>query len=297
MERFINSKLAVARLSVTSNAVLVLLKLAVGLYGGAISILSEAVHSIIDLAASSIAFFAVRQADRPPDGHHTYGHGKIESLSGVIESLLMIFVALWIIYEALVKLHSPGVPKYLDYGIGVMLLSVLINWHVSGKLFAVAGRTGSHALEADALHLRADVWTSLGVLGGLCAIKLTGFNWLDPVIAIAVAALIIKAGFSMTRKSLRELTDVSLPPEDEKIIRRIINNHPEIISFHRLRTRRSGSQRLIDVSIFLDRNMNLNKAHAICDEIEAEIAAVFAPCDTVIHLEPSGLDLSLEKGW
>lgn len=297
MERFINSKLGVARLSVTSNAVLVLLKLAVGLSGGAISILSEAVHSIIDLVASSIAFFAVRQADRPPDGHHTYGHGKIESLSGVIESLLMIFAALWIIYEALAKLQRPGTPEFLDYGIGVMLLSVLINWHVSGKLFAVAGRTGSHALEADALHLRADVWTSLGVLSGLCAIKLTGFNWLDPVIAIAVAALIIKAGFSMTRKSLRELTDVSLPPEDEKIIRRIINDHPEIISFHRLRTRRSGSRRLIDVSIFLDRNMNLNQAHAICDEIEAEIAAFFAPCDTVIHLEPSGVNLSLEKAW
>ena len=297
MERFVDSKLGVARLSVTSNTVLVLLKLAVGLYSGTISILSEAVHSLIDLVASLIAFFAVRQADRPPDGHHTYGHGKIESLSGVIESMLMIFAALWIVYEALAKFHSHGAPEYLDYGIGVMLLSVLINWHISGKLFAVAGRTGSHALEADALHLRADVWTSLAVLGGLCMIKLTGFYWLDPVIAIAVAVLIIKAGYSMTRKSLRELTDVSLPPEDEKTIRRIINSHPAIISFHRLRTRRAGSRRLIDVSIFLDKNMNIDQAHAICDEIEAEIAAVFAPCDTVIHLEPSALNLSLEQGW
>ncbi len=297
MEQLAASKIGVARLSVASNFILVILKLAVGLYGGAISILSEAVHSMLDLVASLIAFFAVRQADRPPDGHHTYGHGKIESLSGAVESMLMITAALWIVNESLAKLQNSGAPEHLDYGIGVMLLSVLINWHISGKLYAVAGRTGSNALEADALHLRADVWTSLGVLGGLCAIKITGLYWLDPVVAIAVAALIVRAGYKMIGKSLRELTDVSLPPEDEKIIRRIINEHPKIIAFNRLRTRKAGSRRLIDVSILLDRSMNLNQAHAVCDEIEAEIAAVFAPCDTVIHLEPSEFNLSLEKGW
>ncbi|MPM94316.1 Ferrous-iron efflux pump FieF [bioreactor metagenome] len=177
-------------------------------------------------------------------------------------------------------------PAFIEYGIAIMVVSIIVNYWVSGRLMAVARKTESHALEADALHLRADIWTSLGVLIGLAVIKVTGLAWIDPVIAIAVAAIVFKAGYGMTRKSLNELTDVALPPEEEEAIITIIRTHPEVISFHRLRTRRSGSYRLVDMHLILNKNMHLDKAHAVCDEIEAEIKCEFGLCDVVIHLEP-----------
>jgi cation diffusion facilitator family transporter len=289
-----NIKERTARLSVISNTVLVVLKLVVGLYTGAVSIVSEAAHSAVDLLAAVIAFYAVRKADKPPDGNHAYGHGKFENLSGAIESVLIIAAAIWIVYEAGDKLHTAQMPESLEYGIILMIISVVANYWVSGRLLKVARETESHALEADALHLRADIWTSAGVLVGLVAIKITGLAWIDPIIAIVVAGVVFKAGYGMTKKSVYELTDVSLPEEEERSIMDILNSHEEVISFHQLRTRRSGSWRLIDMHIILYKDMHLNKAHAVCDQIEAEIKEKLGSCDVIIHLEPC--DHQEEKG-
>jgi cation diffusion facilitator family transporter len=281
-----NLKERTARLSVISNTVLVVLKLIVGFYTGAVSIISEAAHSGFDLLASVIAFYAVRKADTPPDDNHAYGHGKFENLSGAIEAILIIGAAVWIVYEAGSKMNSATVPGFLEYGIAIMIISIAINYWVSERLFKVAKQTGSHALEADGLHLRADIWTSVGVLVGLVIIHVTGLAWLDPVIAIIVAGIVFKAGYGMTKKSLYELTDISLPAHEEQMIIDIIKSHKEVISFHQLRTRRSGSWRLIDMHLILYKDMHLNKAHDICDQIEAEIKQKLGSCDVVIHLEP-----------
>jgi cation diffusion facilitator family transporter len=281
-----NLKERTARLSVISNSVLVILKLVVGFYTGAVSIISEAAHSGVDLLASVIAFYAVRKADTPPDGNHAYGHGKFENLSGAIEAILIVGAAVWIVYEAGDKINSARVPEFLEYGIVIMLISIGVNYWVSERLFKVAKQTDSHALEADGLHLRADIWTSVGVLTGLVIIHFTGLAWLDPVIAIVVAGVVFKAGYGMTKKSLYELTDISLPADEEQIIIDIITSHKEVISFHQLRTRRSGSWRLIDMHLILYKDMHLNKAHDICDQIEAEIKEKLGLCDVVIHLEP-----------
>jgi cation diffusion facilitator family transporter len=281
-----NLKERTARLSVISNFLLVLLKLAVGFFTGAVSLISEAAHSGVDLLASVIAFYAVRKADEPPDGNHAYGHGKFENLSGAIEAVLIVAAAVWIVYEAGNKFNAAKVPEFLEYGIILMVLSIGINYWVSEKLFKVAKETGSHALEADGLHLRADIWTSIGVLVGLVIIHFTGLAWLDPVIAIVVAGVVFKAGYGMSKKSLYELTDISLPAEEEQMIVDVITSHTEVISFHQLRTRRSGSWRLIDMHLILYKDMHLNKAHAVCDQIEAEIKEKLGPCDVVIHLEP-----------
>lgn len=275
-----------ARLSVISNTVLVLLKLVIGIYTGAVSIVSEAAHSGVDLIAAMVAYFAVRKSSKPPDTQHAYGHGKIENLSAAFEAVLIVFAALWIVYESVEKINTPHVPAYLEYGLMVMAVSMVVNYWVSSKLYAVAKRTGSHALEADALHLKADIWTSAGVFIGLGIIKLTGLYWLDPVIAISVAVVVFKAGFGMTLKSIYELTDISLPEEEETTIRDIVASHPEVIAFHQLRTRRSGSCRQIDMHLVLQKNMHLDKAHAVCDEIETAIKNLFSPCDVIIHLEP-----------
>lgn len=279
-------KRSTARLSVISNTLLVLGKLLIGLYTGAVSIVSEAAHSGVDLIAALIAWYAVRKATEPPDAEHAYGHGKVENLSGAVEALLIVGAAIVIIAEAVDKFKSLRLPEFLEYGMGIMLISIILNYWVSQRLFSVAKKTESHALEADALHLRADIWTSAGVLLGLAAIKLTGLVWLDPAIAIVVACIVFKAGYTMTKKSVYELTDVALPEEEENIIREIVNSQPQVITFHQLRTRRSGSYRLIDMHVILNKNMHIDKAHEICDRIEAEIKERLGRCDVVIHIEP-----------
>lgn len=279
-------KVGAAKVSVFSNTVLVLTKLAVGVFTGSVSIISEAAHSAVDLVAALIAYYAVRTSDQKPDHNHAYGHGKIENISGAVEAVLIIVAAFWIIYEASQKLFAQELPKDLEYGIAIMALSIIVNYFVSRKLFKVAKVTQSHALEADALHLEADIWTSLGVLAGLVAIKVTGLYWFDPVIAIVVAVIIFKAGYDMTRKSMRELTDIALPDEEQALIQDIIENHPMIIDYHRLRTRRSGSTRLVDVHIMLEPDLHLEQAHAVCSEIEFRIKSLFSPCDVIIHQEP-----------
>lgn len=288
MKNYQQQKESTARLSILSNTTLVLLKLVVGFMSGAVSIISEAAHSAVDLLAAVIAYYAVKKSNKPPDTNHAYGHGKIENLSAAIEAFLIIAAALWIVYEAAQKLQSPHAPEMLEWGIGLMLVSIIMNYWVSSQLMAVAKLTHSHALEADALHLQADIWTSASVLVGLVIIYFTGLTWLDPLIAIAVAIVVFKAGFQMTRKSFYELTDVSLPEEEEKKIRSILDSHPEVIDYHRLRTRRSGSSRLIDLHLVLNKNMHLDKAHAICDQLEEEIRKVLGNCDVVIHTEPCG---------
>ena len=275
-----------AWLSVISNTSLVAMKLVVGLSSGSVSIISEAAHSGVDLLAALVAFYAVRKAGKPPDEQHAYGHGKFENLSAVIEAVLIILAALWIVYEAVEKLASAAKPEYLEWGIVVMLISVVVNYLVSERLYKVARQTESAALEADALHLRADIWTSMGVLAGLIVIKFTGLYWLDPAIALLVAAVVFYAGYDMTKKSMYELTDICWPEEEERELREIVIRHPDTISVHDVRTRRSGSWRLVDMHVTLKKNMHLDQAHAVCDQLEAAIKERFGRCDVVIHLEP-----------
>ena len=288
MEGHQKLKQQVAYLSVLSNSVLVVIKLFVGFLTGSVSIISEAAHSAVDLMAAVIAWVAVRKSGKPPDEAHAYGHGKIENISGAVEALLIVGAALWIVVEAVEKLFAGGELAHLDYGMAVMVLSIVVNYVVSRRLFAVAKLTESHALEADAIHLSADIWTSVGVLIGLAAVKLTGLTWLDPLVAIAVSVVIFKAGYNMTKKSVYELMDMSLPKDEEEQIIAIIQSHPAVINCHDLRTRRSGSIRMIDVHIILNKDMHLDKAHAVCDELEEWLCDKLGECDVIIHLEPCG---------
>ena len=183
-------KVRIARLSVISNTVLIIMKLAVGLISGSVSIISEAIHSTMDLLAAIIAFFTVRVSDTPPDAKHPYGHGKYENISGVIEAILIFIAAVWIVFEAIKKIIHPGEIESIGFGSLVMFISAIINTLVSRQLYKVARKTNSLALEADALHLKTDVITSLGVGLGLLLIWITGLTYLDPVVAILVALLI-----------------------------------------------------------------------------------------------------------
>lgn len=275
-----------AWLSIMSNTLLVILKLVVGLCVGAVSLVSEALHSGVDLVAAFIAFWAVRKAIAPPDKEHDYGHGKFENLSSAVEALLIVATAIFIIYEALHKFNTPLDAEFLQYGIYIMGISIVVNIVVSRRLIAVAKKTDSQALEADGLHLQADVWTSVGVLLGLIGIKIFGWLWLDPVIAIVVALIIFKAGYKMVVDSAKELTDSSLSLEDEAVIGKIILEHEGLEGYHNLRTRKSGSYKLLDVHVTFDKDMHLEQVHNICDDIEQKIRKQFGGFDITIHPEP-----------
>jgi cation diffusion facilitator family transporter len=281
-----NAKTSIARLSVLSNTLLIAMKLIVGIISGSVSIISEAIHSSMDLLAAVIAFFAVRVSDVPPDQGHPYGHGKVENISGVIEAILIFIAALIIIVKAIKKFF--GEPIELEsiwLGALVMFVSAVVNTIVSRRLYKVARETNSVALEADALHLKTDVYTSIGVAAGLSLIMLTGIKWFDPVIAILVALFIIRESFILLKKAFFPLLDSSWRDEEVKELEnKLIKMN---VNYHDLRTRVAGNYRFIDVHVEIPENESVGNAHNYCDRIEDELKSTYSNLTVTIHVEPS----------
>ncbi|PKN70476.1 MAG: cation transporter [Deltaproteobacteria bacterium HGW-Deltaproteobacteria-12] len=291
---FQKQKERVALLSVISNSALVSMKLVVGLMIGSVSIISEAVHSGVDLLASIIALFSVKTSSKPADKDHSFGHGKIENISGTVEALLIFVAAGWIIYEAIQKLSNPEPLDNLGWGIGIMLISTIANIFVSQRLFKIGRETDSIALQADAWHLRTDVYTSAGVMVGL-AMMLCGqwffphinFYWLDSVAAIAVALLIIKAAYDLTVQSAGDLLDANLPSEEEEWIRGEILKYGKIFhGYHRLRTRKAGHFRFVEFHLKVEPQMTVADSHAITEAISQHIESRYPQTSVTIHVEP-----------
>lgn len=287
-------KTSVAMLSVISNATLVVVKLVIGMLIGSVSVISEAIHSGVDLLAAMIALFAVRTSGKPADESHPFGHGKIENISGTVEALLIFVAAVWIIYEAVERLLHPKPMTEASWGVAVMLVSAIANVIVSAKLFKVGNETDSAALKADAWHLRTDVYTSLGVMVGLGliwigALVLPGRNlrWIDPIAAIGVAILIMKAAYTLTVESGRDLLDASLPADEEKWIRDYVASlNGTVRGFHRLRTRKSGAHRFVQFHLLLSADMSVEQSHRLHDDIVGAIKERFPECMVTIHVEP-----------
>jgi len=281
-----NSKVSIARLSIISNTFLIIMKLAVGIISGSVSIISEAIHSSMDLMAAIIAFFSVKVSDNPPDSRHPYGHGKVENISGVIEALLIFVAAIWIVVEAMKKLL--GAEIELDsIGIGsvIMLISAFVNIIVSRKLYKVARETHSVALEADALHLKTDVYTSFGVAIGLGLILLTGINWLDPVVAIIVALFIIRESYILLKRAFTPLLDEAWEEGDIDDLEKVLNELR--VNYHELRTRIAGNYRFVDLHIDMPKDQSIESAHKYCDMIEEKLTTRFENLNVTIHVEPS----------
>jgi cation diffusion facilitator family transporter len=267
------------------------MKLAVGIGIGSVSIISEAIHSGIDLVAAIIAYFSVKKSSEPPDSEHKFGHGKFEDFSGLIEALLIFIAAVLIIREAFIKLMGGGVELdtgvLLFAGIAVMLVSAAVNWYVSSRLMKAAKATESIALEADAWHLKTDVYTSLVIFAGLVLIKVTGWKSLDPLFAIGVALFIMKAAYDLTRRAASDLIDTRLPDTEEEQIKGILLEHYlQYASFHELRTRRSGSDRFMDLHLVVSRNLTVNDAHSLSDHLEMDLQEIFPRSSITIHFEP-----------
>ena len=290
------AKADVVKLSIASNSALVVFKLIVGLVIGSVSVLSEAIHSGIDLAAALIAYFAVRSSAKPADKDHNYGHGKFENISGFIEAVLIFLAAAWIIYKAVNKLIDPQPIELIGWGILVMGLSSFVNMAVSHMLFKVGKETDSIAIKADAWHLRTDVYTSMGVMLGLGSIWFiellwTGHHvhWIDPVAAILVALMIIKAAYDLTVQSLGDLLDESLPKDENLKIAELIKKRDGVISFKNLHTRKAGDTKFIEFDILVNAEMSVEKAHALTDYIISDIEGVLCRSRVTIHIEPCDL--------
>ena len=281
-------KVRTARLSIFSNTFLIIIKIITGILTASVSILSEAIHSSIDLLASAIAFFAVKISSHKPDERHPYGHGKFENISGVIEGLLIFVAAFWIIYESIHKIIHPSEIKYFGIAASVMFISAIVNFFVSRRLYKVAKETDSIALEADALHLKTDVYSSLGVGFGMIVIWVTDWHRFDPIIAIAVALFIMKEAYDLVKNAVNPLLDVQINDEELNKMEDIINNccKNKNLKHKELRSHKSGATHFIDFVLMVPPNMTVEESHNICDQLEKSIDKHYIDTDINIHVEP-----------
>lgn len=282
-------KARTAALSVASNSTLIVLKVIAGTITGSVAILTEAIHSSIDLVASIVAFLSVRKADEPADESHRYGHEKIENLAAAIEGVLILVGSCVIAFEAIRRLVRGGQVQSVSLGLAVIGFSVVADVAVSAVIARRARVAQSAALEADAAHLRTDALTSAGVLIGLALVKLTGAQWIDPVVALVVAASIVTTGVRLLGRSSRILVDEALPTAEVAEIRDAIKEFGSrgVVGYHELRTRRAGARRYIDLHVQFRSGTSLEDAHRTAHELQDVISSRLAGADVLIHLEPA----------
>jgi len=275
-----------AAISVVATALLTTAEIAVGIFSGAVSVVANGVQSALDLVAALTAWFAVSQASKPPDRSHRYGHGKVESLLGAVQALLIWVTAGFIAADAIQKLLKGTTVDYPLAAMAMMGVSVVVDISVARYLFSVARKFESLALEADAWHLQADALAALSIFAGLGVLNLTGWHFIDPLLAIFVAVLIVKAGFEILREAVTHLLDTALPEEEEALIDQVLNSHShKFINAHRLRTRQAGKHRYIDLHLVVRDDMTVEEAHQLCDEIERDIRKALPNSDVTIHVE------------
>ena len=276
-----------AKLSLAVVIGLIVLKVVVGVITGSISIFAQATDSFLDLFAIGIIFFAVSVATRPADKEHPFGHGKAEDIAAIVQAVLIFAAGGLIIYSAVRRIIFGTTVELTEAGIGVMGVSIIVSIFLSRFLLKVSRATDSIALEASARNIAADVYSAAGVLVGLVAIRFTGLNILDPIIALLVALFILKVAYDVLRKSFGGLVDVKLPEAEENAIRSAIMEHVgELVEFHQLRTRKAGSQRYIDLHVVMPRSTSLEEAHRMCDHLEQDIETRLQCASVIIHVEP-----------
>jgi cation diffusion facilitator family transporter len=282
------TKSGAATLSVASNSALIALKIAAGAITGSIAIVTEALHSSIDLIASVIALVSVRKADEPPDPEHPYGHERVENVAAAIEGMLILVGAGVIVYEATRRLVVGAEVESLGVGIAVIAFSAIANVAVSAFLFRRAREHGSPALEGDAEHLRTDALTSMGVIVGLVLVEITGDAAFDPIAALCVAAAIVFAGLRLITRSSRVLVDEAPPPEELDRIEAAIAaaRPPEMVGYHKLRARSAGARRYIDLHVQFRSGTSLERAHSLAHRLRDAIEAEVPASEVLIHVEP-----------
>ncbi|MBW2477969.1 MAG: cation transporter [Deltaproteobacteria bacterium] len=280
-------KIKAARLSILTAIFLALLKLFTGILTGSLAVISSAIDSLMDIIMSGVNLVAIHHADQPADDKHPYGHGKFETLATIFQAIVIAISGSWIIYEAIQRILGGSQVHQPLSGIIVMLISILFSLFISRYLRRVARETDSTALKADALHFSMDVYTNLALLIGLVIIARFKIYWLDPIMSIFVAVYILIESIRLLRHGIRDVLDEQLPDTIRQEIEALIekNNH-DLFGYHNLRTRRAGSQKLIDFHLTVCKHLSVEEAHNITDYIEKKIAERISGTDVTIHVEP-----------
>ena len=279
-------KKSVALSSVIAAMFITGFKLIIGLTTMSLGIISEALHSALDMVAAIITYFSVRVSDRPADREHNYGHGKVENLSALIETILLLVTCVWIIYEAINRLTSGNVHIEVTYwSYIVVIASIIIDFSRSRALSRVAKKHNSQALEADALHFSTDIWSSTVVLFGLIAYQFLGWKNADSIAALFVAVIVLYVSYQLGKKAIDVLLDKS-PANTKEIVRNILKTYPEIKHYHSLKARTAGADTFIKFNVHFDPELSLREVHEVCDKIEAEIEKHVKRSEVYIHAEP-----------
>jgi cation diffusion facilitator family transporter len=280
-----NEKNRVAFMSILAAVFLTGFKLIVGVFTGSLGILSEALHSALDMVAAAITYFSVRISDKPADSDHQFGHGKVENLSAFIETILLLVTCIWIIYEAISRLISGDFHIEVSiWSYVVVVSSMIIDITRSRILKRTALKYKSQALEADALHFSTDIWSSAVVLVGLIFANF-GIFYADSIAALAVAVIIITVSYRLGKKSVDVLLD-RVPENTFQQIENAVKNIKEITHYHNIKVRSSGADTFVEINIHVAPNLNIREAHEISNRVEIEILKVIERGDIHVHIEP-----------
>jgi cation diffusion facilitator family transporter len=285
-----NETRRMAVLSISASIITLLLKFGAYFLTGSVSLFSDAAESFVNLAAGLVAFAALTVAARPADRGHAYGHDKAEYFASGAEGALILVAALSIIYAAVNRFLHPAPLSQLGPGLLIAVIAAAVNYGTARVMLRAAARYDSITLEADAKHLLTDVWTSLGVVGGLLVVMLAPPEWqiLDPLMAVVVAVHIVHTGTGLLRRSLSGLMDAALPPDEVGRVEALIRAElPLGASFHALRTRKAGARRFIEFHLLLPGQTSVSEAHRLCDRIEVRIEDALANTSVTIHPEPA----------
>ena len=286
-----STKENVAKLSIFSISLLIVMKVVASIMTGSIGIRADALHSIIDLSGAVIGYIGIRIAGKPPDERHAFGHGKAENVAGVVIAGLIFIAAGTIVYEAIKRLIAGGTVELVTLGIYITAAAIVINMTVSWYALRVARSTDSIALEATARDMFADVLSSCAVLAGLILVGLTGLNILDPIVALLVAILITRTAYLTMKKSFSGLMDARLPKAEEAAIKSCLREHAgQLVGFHELRTRKAGNQRYIDLHLVMPKTTSVEEAHRMCDHLEQDIKNRLPNISITIHVEPCTIE-------
>lgn len=281
-----SSRNRMAYLSLGGAIFVLLLKFAAFLVTGSVALLSDAAESIVNVVAAFIVLVAMRIAERPADYQHPYGHSKAEYVSSALEGGMILVASGMILLSSFPRLLNPAALNQPVTGIVVAIAASLVNGGIALLLQREARRIRSEALAANAKHLLTDVWTSVGVIVGVIAVVLTRWEILDPLIAIVVALNIVRTGFRVVKDSISQLMDERLPETEEKRILDVLDAHPDVLGYHRLRSRRAGFGRFAEIDIFVEPSLSVHQAHELVRSLEDDILAKLPNLITTIHVEP-----------
>lgn len=287
-----------ALLSVGAAVATMALKAAAWKMTGSVGLLSDAIESGVNLAGALMALWMLSLAAMPADEKHPHGHGKAEYFSSGFEGFLILAAALCIMWTAGERLMHPAPLEELGLGLGISALASLVNGAVALVLMSAGKKAGSIVLEADAHHLFSDVWTSVGVIGGLALAWATGWAWLDPAVALAVAANILWTGWNLVRRSAAGLMDSALPPEEaQKVWAALDRFRSAEVDFHEVATRRSGQRAFIGMHMLVPGDWSVARAHDLCESVEEALKKEFAQASVSVHVEPKGDPRSEKTDW